>query len=685
MLSVMGVSAQPAPTTPPRPTPPTSLHLSFAALDQRVHGNGWLVPGVDGTALQLDGIAAHVVVEAADVPRLSGSFTVSGWVALGAYPFNDAPILQQQEGDSAGFFLGVGDRGHVRFDVTAGGRQISIVSVARVPLRQWAHVAGVFEHGRGATLYVDGMVAGTAADTGAFAQAATSPLWIGRHARELEQSAGVGAHRQRPTRILLDGVLDELRLVAGATREADLAALHARQKPSGAPPLDARALPVLPPPAGSATFGAFYAKLHYYKGWDDTWRVSDSPDVVVRFDQAPFWVAFWRGTSYIPHWVTENGIWYDNEFTEAFPPGLVGTAEPMSDKQCRFSHVRILESSDARAVVHWRYAPIGVGYLPAYPDPLTDWFDWTDEIHTIYPDGVAVRKIVVHTSTPEARREWHEGIVVMGPGMTPNDAIDSPGLLLANSRGESVDVSWEHATPPKVPPQPERAGIQRINTKSRFRPFVIARRQDDPHFDVYAGEVRRDVSIYPWWNHWPTAFEPSNGRYALAADRASHSSLTHMNWSAIATTRDTITKIHLAGMTDTGAAALASLARSWEAPAPLTIETPGVSGGSYDPAERAWVLERTSSAPRIPIAFTLSASAASPLENVALIVKGWGEGVPSLTIEGRSVPRGSGFRVGHLRHLEGTDLVVFVTVRASSPVRLVLGRAESSSAPVTGK
>jgi hypothetical protein len=34
-------------------------------------------------------------------------------------------------------------------------------------------------------------------------------------------------------------------------------------------------------------------------------------------------------------------------------------------------------------------------------------------------------------------------------------------------------------------------------------------------------EVRRDVSIYPWWNHWPTAFEPSNGRYALAADRAS--------------------------------------------------------------------------------------------------------------------------------------------------------------------
>jgi hypothetical protein len=124
-------------------------------------------------------------------------------------------------------------------------------------------------------------------------------------------------------------------------------------------------------------------------------------------------------------------------------------------------------------------------------------------------------------------------------------------------------------------------------------------------------------------------------------------------------------------MTDTGAAELASLARSWEAPAMLTIESPGVSGGTYDPAERAWVIERTSSV-GAPIAFTLTASEASPLENVALIVKGWGDGVPSLTMDGRLVVRGSGLRVGHVRRLEGTDLVVFVTVRATTPVRFVL-------------
>jgi hypothetical protein len=487
----------------------------------------------------------------------------------------------------------------------------------------------------------------------------------------MEQSEGVGSNRQQRTRILLDGILDELQIAPTAATAADIAARVTRLKPTAPPPIEARSLPKLP--AGPDSFGAFYTQLHYYKGWDDVWRVSDAADVVVRFDQAPYWFVFWRGTSYIPHWVTENGIWYDNEFTETFPPGMVGSAEPMSDKQCRFSHVRILESSEARVVVHWRYAPLGVGYLPAYPDPLTDWADWTDETHTIYPDGVGVRKIVVHSSKPDADREWHEGIVVMSPGMTPNDAIEPSGLVLANSRGESVDISWEKTTPPHDPAQPAHAGIQRINTRSRFKPFAIARWQDEPRFDVYSGEVRRDVSIYPWWNHWPTAFEPSNGRYALAADRASHSSLTHLYWKPLSRTRDSVTKVHLQGLSDRGIADLASLARSWESPARLTVEGTGFTGGDYDPGERAWTIERTGGGDA-ELALTFEATAQSPVENIALVVKGWGDADASLTINGRPIARGKDFRVGHRRRLEAVDLAIFVAMRATSPTRLVLSR-----------
>ena len=432
-----------------------ALLLPFDTVDDTVKGNAWLVDGVSHRALQLDGIAAHVLIPASRVPRLIGAFTMEGWVALGAYPFNDAPLLQQQDGQSAGFFLGIGDRGQVRFDVTAGDRRLSVISASHIPLRQWTHVAGVFEEGKGITLYVNGEAVGAAAGTGGLSQASSADLWIGRNAYEMEQSQGVGSNRQQRTRILLDGILDELQITTRAASAADIGTRFTRQKPSAPAPIEPRSLPTLP--AGPDSFGAIYTRLRYYKGWDDVWRVGDEPDVVVRFDQAPYWFTFWRGTSYIPHWVTENGIWYDNEFTETFPPGMVGSAEPMSDKQCRFSQVRILESSEARAVVHWRYAPIGVGYLPAYPDPLTDWADWTDEIHTIYPDGVGVRKIVVHSSKPDADREWHEGIVVMGPGMTPNDAIEPSGLVIANSHGEAVNISWETTTPPHDPPQPARA------------------------------------------------------------------------------------------------------------------------------------------------------------------------------------------------------------------------------------
>ncbi len=648
---------------------PASLFLACDALDPRLRGHGWLVDGVEGQALQLDGIAAHLQIPAVEVPALTGSFTVEGWVALGAYPFNDAPVLQQQHGESVGWFLGVGDRGQVRFDAATGSHRLSIVSGDRLALREWAYIAGVFEAGRGTTLYVNGVKVGEASGSEPFVQATTSDLWIGRNQYPMQQTAAVGTGRQQPTRILLDGILDDLRLTPSAATATIIAATYARLKPRTPPPLEPRALPSLP--AGPAMFGALYTTLRYYKGWDDVWRVGDGADVVVRFDRAPYWLAFWRGTSYIPHWVTETGIWYDNEFTETFPPGMVGSAEPMSDKQCRYSHVRILESSDARVVVHWRYAPLGVGYLPAYPDPETDWADWTDEIHTIYPDGVGVRKIVVHTSQPEARREWHEGIVVMGPGMTPNDALERTGLTIANSHGEAVDVSWEHATPPAEPAQPPGSGIQIIHTRSRFKPFAIARVQDEPSFDVYAGEIRRDVSIYPWWNHWPTAFEPSNGRYALAADRASHSSLTHLRWKAIESSADRIVKVHLEGLSDAGVAGLASLARSWEAPAPMAIEGPGYTGGVYDPGERAWIVRRTGGA-NVPLVLRLNATEASPLENVALVVEGWGPGAATLSVDGRAVDRGDAFRVGHRQRVDGTDLIAFITLRATSAARFVV-------------
>ena len=158
----------------------------------------------------------------------------------------------------------------------------------------------------------------------------------------------------------------------------------------------ARALPA--GPAEAKHFGAFYTRLSYDDpAWEKAWRVGDHPDVLVTFDAIPVRFVFWRGTSMIPCWVSENGVWYTNEFVERSGGGTQGCAEPMSDKQCRYSHVRIIENTPARVVIHWRYAPADVFYKQPWVDAKTGWGDWVDEYYTVYPDGVGVRKLTHHS------------------------------------------------------------------------------------------------------------------------------------------------------------------------------------------------------------------------------------------------------------------------------------------------
>ena len=107
--------------------------------------------------------------------------------------------------------------------------------------------------------------------------------------------------------------------------------------------------------------------------------------MVVRFDDLPIRLVSWQGTNYIPALITENGKWYSDEFVET--GGLPGCplgqdCEPMSDKQNRYAHVRILESTPARAVLHFRYGLCEVEqFVCANPDPITGWADWADEYY----------------------------------------------------------------------------------------------------------------------------------------------------------------------------------------------------------------------------------------------------------------------------------------------------------------
>jgi hypothetical protein len=635
------------------------------------------VPGVAGSALQFDGYTTSIGRPYKETPVPTGGFTVEAWVALDAYPWNWIPLVDHQRDHQAGYLFGIDAYGHIGLHAAVSGGGQVLTSTARVPLKRWTHVAGVFDPARGIALYIDGKAVANVAVRGNLVPAEKTDLLIGR-VRESAMPVPSGLiHPFVPIYYSLEGVLDELTIHGRALEAGEVAASFAAVK---APQGMSSPWAVMPAGApGAGRFGAYYETLRFQDTWDRPRRLGPASDVVVRFDQSAIRLVFWQGHNYVPAWVTENGKWYTDEFMEAYgkphcPDGE--DCEPMSDKQSRYSRVRILESTDARVVVHWRYALAETMYYKgAYPDPLTGWFDWGDEYWTVYPDGVAVRKQVLWSSHLEGSRpgdpvgrgphEFQETIVLNGPGQWPEDNINYDALTLANMKGETAVYTWkakpqgvfDYPHGPDRFDQPEEANIQWVNLKSAAKPFQIV--PLPTKFTAYNGE--KTISAFEWWNHWPVAQIDSSGRPALAPDRASHTSLSHIFWPTAEAAEGNVTKLLLNGLTTLTAAELVPLAKSWLNPA--KAEATGLRVEGFVASERAYAFSAGGGAAQASI--TLLATPESPVVNPCLVIRNWNGGAGRVTVDGKP-----GGRAGLVQHLEGTDLVIWLELRATRTVKV---------------
>jgi len=180
---------------------------------------------------------------------------------------------------------------------------------------------------------------------------------------------------------------------------------------------------------------------------------------------------------------------------------------------------------------------------------------------------------------------------------------------------------------------------------------------DNPHSDIYAGEIRRDVSVFPWWNHWPVAVKPTDGRSAMFADRPAHSSLSHWHWDAMEMTDNSVTKIMLVGLTDRDKDDLVTLARNWITPPPISHDSPLINAAVYDQSEKAYIIDLAKSG---KLQFELEASHDAPLHNPAFVINNWGMSDITLTVNGKKMNRGKDFRYGFHSGLENTDLVIWI-------------------------
>jgi hypothetical protein len=649
-----------------------------------IYGKSGRVAGIKGKALSFDGFRTYVKTSWFNQQDMTGAFTIESWVAPAMYPWSQSPVFDCTDQRMKGFFFGIDEIGRVVFRIAAGSSWYEVRSDATLPLRKWSHIAAAYKADSQITLFINGENAASVNIEGTYIppfRNASATIGRSRNSQVWHESQLTTAD----THFFMDGLLDEISIIGNAKTGTEIKAYISGLGRIADPVLTERGK--FPKgPAGSGSFGAFYSRLDYYKEWDDMWRVSDKPDVFVRFDNSPVQFVFWRGTSFVPHWVSENDIWYTNEWLETWGSDVVSCAEPIMDRHARYSHVRIIENSAARVVVHWRYALSDAFYnFAAVSDDGRG--EWCDEYHIIYPDHVGVRRMELHYSKPERRHDWVEQIVLTAPGQYPGDLIEKESISLVNMQGEIKNYLWHENLAIQMP-EPKGANISYVNLKSEYRPFFIIPPDpvktvegtwDSPFFRTYAANhamngYRPDPvpSVYGWWNHWPVAQIPGDGRWVVTPDKPGHFNLTtFVQWNDLSKTDKTRTRIMLQGMTKEGAAELVPLAKSWLHAPEMVISSEGFRGGIYDEAERAYAVEKVSGN-RVPLEFSIRGSKESPLINPAFIIKNWGEQPAVLSVNGQVMEPGEDFRQGIRKGTHGDDLIIWIRLSKQDTVKISL-------------
>lgn len=648
--------------------------------------------GVSGTSLQLDGYYSEIILPSEKAPAIKEAITLESWIAIGAYPWNDVPIVQQlddvpeelvenpgkaakkgfqlivnKENDK-GYFLGIDGYGKPIFKLKIGGELQQLRAEVVLERSRWYHLVASYSKATGLmAIYVNGSKVGQKKVDQKDIELSDNNLRIGK---------GKDRRPIRPVRkntfadsYSLDGLIDEVKIYDIPLSEEQVAAVYtsfdANAEYFAKVDMDER---MFPKGENRKTFGAYYTKLDFYDVYDNLWRISEHPDVVVEFEDNPSKFIFWRAMGYIPMMANDLGQWYSNEFNETWgKSGGQGCQEPMSDKEGYTNHARIIENTPARTVVQWRYPLLDVNYVMANYDDNTGWCDWSDWYYYIYPDGVAVKSMKLWTDG-ERNHEWQESMAIFGPNQHPEEIIHKQGALtMLNLKNQSVTYDWINKPPGNVD-EPKDQCIQYINYTGQYKPVTIGNFE---HSDVYNGE-ETEYSVFPTWNHWPVAQMPSDGRYAIYADRTAHSSLTHVRPDNFDEEKRGPTpfyqKILMEAMLDQEFDELVMLAKSW-LEAPQMVDIKGAEG-RYAPDQRAYVLNKKEG----EVSFSIEASEENPLVNAALILKSWNSNKEAtLMINGKAVPA----KQGIFRDVDGTKtLAIWLEFSGTEQIEITINQKD---------
>jgi hypothetical protein len=601
--------------------------------------------GVSGTALGFDGYYTAVRFEG-DHPDVDADMSVEAWMALDVYPFNEAPLIHcSREFGEEGFYLGVDPYGKLLLRINGS----ELRSEETLPLYTWKHAVASVSKGI-ATLFLDGKEVGNMDVQGELLVEGV-PITLGINTEKSRPTDYVrGFDQNIPFYVGFQGMLDEVKIYDQALSEKDVQKHYKAFLPDDLDSPLAKA--VLPGENGVADkFGASYKTLKFHDLWDRMWRTVDGTDIVVKFDDNPASVVYWRGTNFAANWVADNNRWMADQSSEIFTTH--GCSEHMSDKQTRHSYARIIENNDARVIIHWRYPCVDVGYV------CIDRMNWTDEYHTIYPDGTGIRKVVYNNSTTEAPG-FQDIQFFTNPGETVLDVVPLNAVTVGNIYGETEEMVWKK---PNRNPQTDlrEATIQYLNIHADWKIYALYPEPGIGTWGSFEQSAYTDDPFAGPWNHWPVSLVPSDGRFAVNTDRVTHFAVGAGNAGEEAI-------VHY-GFTTDRIGSLVNRTRYWQNAPEIT----GIKGGEslgFDRPEKAYLLRMEDGE---ILDFSIAASGEHPVVNPALVIKGSPATIPGVKVNSKKLSPGKDLRIGHEQDVNGeTQTVVWIRLEESNPLKFSL-------------
>lgn len=648
-----------------------------SGLQDSIIGHHAVVKGIAGKAIKFDGFTTSIERAADEAPEITEAFTIEAWIAPQAYPWNWCAIYNQEYNHQRGIFFGIDGEGRVGLHAAISRQWRECISEEKIPFMEWSHVTATFDPEAGMKVYINGNLSGELNVSGDLLYDREIKMEIGRnHHLTTPSSLNRGGFVRVKASYSFDGIIDELKIHSGAFSPKEIMKKFSEVEVGNTPELMKRKLPEIP--TGKTGFGAFYTRLKYDPDWDRLWKDDYFSDVVITFPEKEYSMVFWKGTNYNMNLVTENGKWLADQSAETF--GEFGCMEHMSDKQNRYSHVRIIENSDARVVVHWRYALTDINYTIANIDPRTNWGDWADEYYYVYPDGIAVRHFKIHGLVPQGEDEIEYSIteptLLSNSGEYPEDNIDMNSVTLANLKGQTSTHSFE-----KWPADEngafwdavENPLLAQVNTKSATKAVYIY--EPGSSIGPYGGgprEVDYRLSKFHWRNHWPVNQMPTDGRFALSNDRITSSAIltpnVQLHWNDGA-----YEGRFILGLSDRSLKELIPFARFWTNTPTLDITSGPFSYEGFSRDDRAYhLIKEGDEGSELVMSFDCSPEA--PIVNPVFIIENWGLEKPLIRINDRLVSDQSRYSIR--KTLKSNDLILFLQMHEEEITRISITATE---------